>query len=70
MRSKADETFVIVEILICPLQISHLDQLLVAWNRPDDVVVRCGCGRSGDRFLSWSNRTQCRQLLAAAATFF
>ena len=24
MRSKADETFVIVETLICPLQISHL----------------------------------------------
>ena len=23
MRSKADETFVIVETLICPLQISH-----------------------------------------------
>ena len=25
MRSKADETFVIVETLICPLQISHLN---------------------------------------------
>ena len=24
MRSKADETLVIVETLICPLQISHL----------------------------------------------
>ena len=26
MRSKADETFVTVETLICPLQISHLTQ--------------------------------------------
>ena len=25
MRSKADETLVIVETLICPLQISHLN---------------------------------------------
>ena len=28
MRSKADETFVIVETLICPLQISHLSPFL------------------------------------------
>ena len=32
VRSKADETFVIVETLICPLQISHLTwEMLVAW---------------------------------------
>ena len=27
MRSQADETFVIVETLICPLQISHIPRL-------------------------------------------
>ena len=29
MRSKADETFVIVETLICPLQISHLNRFVL-----------------------------------------
>ena len=38
MRSKADETLVIVETLICPLQISHLIQkkflfLIVVYNK-------------------------------------
>ena len=31
MRSKADETLVIVETLICPLQISHLTEIKFAF---------------------------------------
>ena len=30
MRSKVDETFVIVKTLICPLQISHLTQKYIS----------------------------------------
>ena len=32
MRSKADETLVIVETLICPLQISHLIAIMFLTN--------------------------------------
>ena len=43
MRSKADETLVIVETLICPLQISHLSPI----NFPIIVAVNFQCvGRS------------------------
>ena len=46
MRSKADETFVIVETLICPLQISNLKSFVVPSYVQDydskSFVVLCG----------------------------
>ena len=39
MRSKADETLVIVETLICPLQISFLDSLILGGSRGQATQV-------------------------------